>query len=169
MDGPTLRLVVDGEVMPPRAEREAYSERSQAAPRSRRTHQASPLATARGEVASENHQAAAMPRDDARLVFAQRVAARLEGGKAAILRPEVRKRLLTEGTLMGLRSFDANMIIAVAQDAAQRGVMTDSRDVLGQLRFVGVADRAASPMRVMFLAVFLATLVVAGLAAWIAG
>lgn len=160
MDGPTLRLVVDGEVMSPRAER---------VPRSPHVRTASPDAAARREVARENRDAAAMPRNDARLVFAQRAAACLEGGKAAILRPEVRKRLLTEGTSMGLRSFDANMIIAVAQDAAQRGVMTDSGDVLGQLRFVGVADRASSPMRVMFFAAFLATVVVAGLAAWIAG
>lgn len=115
----------------------------------------------------EDRDAASMLRDDARLIFAQRVASHLEGGKAAILRPELRKKLLVEGATLGLRSFDASMIIAVAQDAAQRGAMTDPREVLGQLRFVGVPDRAVSPLRVLFLAAFLATLVVGGLAAWL--
>lgn len=152
MDGPSLRLVVEGDVRPPEADR---------------TREASSPSRVRRGIARENREVAAMQRDDARLVFAQRVAANIEGGKAAILRPEVRKRLLTESASMGLRSFDANLIIAVAQDAAQRGVMSDSRDVLGQLRFVGVADRGLSPMRVLFLAAFLASMVVAGLAAWI--
>jgi hypothetical protein len=153
MDGPSLRLVVDGVVLPPRVDR---------------TRETSSPSKVRREVAHENRDAAAMQRDDARLVFAQRVAANIEGGKAAILRPEVRKRLLTEGASMGLRSFDANLIIAVAQDAAQRGVMTDSRDVLGQLRFVGVPNRGISPLRLLFLAAVLASMVVAGLAAWLA-
>ncbi len=136
-------------------------------PQGDRSREASSPFKVRSGIARENREAAAMQRDDARLVFAQRVAAHLEGGKAAILRPEVRKRLLTESTSMGLRPFDANLIIAVAQDAAQRGVMTDTRDVLGQLRYVGVADRGLSPLRVLFLAAFLASMVVAGLAAWI--
>jgi len=152
MEGPSLRLVVDGDVLPPQSDR---------------MREASSPSKVRRGIARENREAAAMQRDDARLVFAQRVAANLEGGKAAILRPEVRQRLLTESASMGLRPFDANLIIAVAQDAAQRGVMTDACDVLGQLRFVGVANRGLSPLRVLFLAAFLASMVVAGLAAWI--
>lgn len=117
----------------------------------------------------ENLEATSMSRDDVRLVFAQRVAAHIEGGRAAILRPDVRKRLLVEGSAMGLRIFDANMIIAVAQDASQRGVPTDSHDVLGQLRFLGGVQQGESRLKLMFVAGLLATLIVGWLAAWIAG
>lgn len=152
MDGPTLRLVADGVVVTPRV--------GGARPAPTRS-------SVRRGVEHENIAAAALSRDDARLAFAQRVAANLEGGKAAILRADVRKRLLNEGAALRLRPFDANMIIAVAQDAAQRGVMTDSRDVVGLLRFVGGAERSVTPVTLLYLAVFLATLMVAGMAAWV--
>ncbi len=58
---------------------------------------------------------------DPRWAFAVRVAAALEGGRAAILRPEARERLLRTARLLGIRPFDAALIIAMVQDTARRG------------------------------------------------
>lgn len=73
------------------------------------------------EVARSNRQAAAIDALDARWVFACRVATSLEGGRAAILRPEARDRLLTQASRLGLRQFDANLVIAIVQDSARCG------------------------------------------------
>ena len=73
------------------------------------------------EVARSNRQAAAIDALDARWVFACRVASSLEGGKAAILRPEARDRLLSQASRLGLRQFDANLVIAIVQDSARCG------------------------------------------------
>lgn len=62
-----------------------------------------------------------MASDDPRWVFAARVASQLEGGHAAVLRPERRERLLKTARLLGLRAFDASLVIAMVQDAARRG------------------------------------------------
>jgi hypothetical protein len=58
---------------------------------------------------------------DARLVFASTVAASIEGGTAALLRVEKRDALRKQARKLGLRVFDANLIIAIVQDAARRG------------------------------------------------
>jgi hypothetical protein len=73
------------------------------------------------EVARANRQAAAIDAVDARWVFACRVATSLEGGRAAILRPEARDRLLAQAGRLGLRPFDANLVIAIVQDSARCG------------------------------------------------
>ena len=73
------------------------------------------------EVARANRQAATIDAVDARWVFACRVATSIEGGRAAILRPEARDRLLTQASRLGLRQFDANLIIAIVQDSARCG------------------------------------------------
>lgn len=59
--------------------------------------------------------------DDPRWVFAARVASQLEGGHAAVLRPERRERLTKTAKLLGLRAFDAALVIALVQDATRRG------------------------------------------------
>gem|GEM_PF-6657509 len=58
---------------------------------------------------------------DARVIFATQVQDCLEGGRAAILRPQRREELLALSHRMGFRPFDANLIIALVQDAARRG------------------------------------------------
>ncbi len=45
----------------------------------------------------------------------------LQGGRAAILRPDDRRSLVTQAARMGLRPFDAALVIAIAQDAARSG------------------------------------------------
>lgn len=80
-----------------------------------------PERAARRDIARENHSAAAMPAGDPRLDFATVVKSSLEGGRAAILRPERRRDLMTRADALGLRPFDANLVIAVVQEAARRG------------------------------------------------
>ena len=75
----------------------------------------------REDVRRANRAAAAMTHEDARLVMAARVAESLQGGRAAVLRPEKRMNLLRLATRLGIRPFDANLIIAIVQDSARRG------------------------------------------------
>lgn len=58
---------------------------------------------------------------DARFRFASEVARHLEGGKAAILRPERRDVLIASAVRDGILAFDANLVIALVQDATRRG------------------------------------------------
>ncbi|MFN9975914.1 MAG: hypothetical protein ACK58T_39080 [Phycisphaerae bacterium] len=57
--------------------------------------------------------------DDARWVFAVRVRREVQGGHAALVTPESRKRLLKLANRLGLRDFDANLVIAIVQDDAR--------------------------------------------------
>ncbi len=56
-----------------------------------------------------------------RQAFAGEVEATLQGGRAAILTPESRDSLLRTAQRLGLRTFDAHLVIATVQDAARRG------------------------------------------------
>lgn len=58
---------------------------------------------------------------DARWVFAVRVAYAIEPGPEPSLPPDRRRRLVTIAKALGLRPFDANLIIAIVQDAARCG------------------------------------------------
>ncbi|MBL0869451.1 MAG: hypothetical protein IBJ18_02625 [Phycisphaerales bacterium] len=73
------------------------------------------------EVARENLLASALPTTDVRWILATKAAQAIEGGRAALLRPEARKRLLSEARSMGLRPFDANLVLAIVQDQARIG------------------------------------------------
>jgi hypothetical protein len=79
-----------------------------------------PTAEARRPGASGEPQPAIHPlqSSDARWVLALRTAEQLQG---AILGPEKRERLLGLGRSLGLRDFDANLVIAIVQDQARRG------------------------------------------------
>jgi hypothetical protein len=77
-------------------------------------------------VAREN-RSAALAADDVRMAFAASAARAIEGGRAAILRPEARRALLASAVRAGLRPFDAHLIIAVVQDAARRGERAEAR------------------------------------------
>ncbi len=72
-------------------------------------------------VAAENALASGITGGDARLIFASKVAGALEGGRAAILPPERRRALVAAGVEMGLRPFDANLVIAIVQDGTRSG------------------------------------------------
>lgn len=97
-----------------------------------------PAATIR-DVGLENRMAA-LAADDVRAAFASAVAGRLEGGRAAILRPEARRALMTSSAKLGLRAFDASLVIAIVQDAARRGEGVASGPVEARLGMVGEAE-----------------------------
>lgn len=84
-------------------------------------HTAGDAAARAIEVARANREASALDALDARWVLACRVSVQLEGGRAAILSSERRERLLVEAQRLGLRRFDANLIIAIVQDSARCG------------------------------------------------
>ena len=81
-------------------------------------------AIARAEIAIENHRAAeAADRSDLdpidpRVILAQRTRAALEG---YTLSPPKRDRLVKLATRLGMRPFDAHLVIAMVQDDARRG------------------------------------------------
>ena len=59
---------------------------------------------------------------DPRWVLAVRAAGMLQAGPAAILTPDRRRRLVVLASSMGLRPFDAALVIAIVQDAARAGL-----------------------------------------------
>lgn len=90
-----------------------------------RADQGSALAlAARRDIEVENRRSAALALDaheDVRRILALRAAEVLEGGRAAVLRPDARRRLVRLGTMLGLRRFEANLVLAVVQEGARRG------------------------------------------------
>jgi len=71
-------------------------------------------------IAYEN-ASAARHSDGARLAFAKLVEESIEGGRAAIIRPETRRELAAAAETRGLRPFEAQLTIAMVQDAARHG------------------------------------------------
>jgi len=63
---------------------------------------------------------------DVRLRFAGEVVRNIEGGKAAILRPERRAKLVAAAVREGILPFDANLVMALIQDSARRGDLNTS-------------------------------------------
>lgn len=126
------------------------------------------------EIASENHAAAGLTAGDARSIFALRVNELLDGGRAAILTPENRRKLIDLGSRMGLRAFDANLVIAIVQDSARRGEPIDTDETAKRLRLI-----PAPPVRMMerpwdyagpvVAAIAIALGMVLALIAWITG
>ncbi|MBS0191220.1 MAG: hypothetical protein U0573_15435 [Phycisphaerales bacterium] len=85
--------------------------------------------------------------DDARWVFAVRVRREIQGGAAAIVVPESRKRLLKLATRLGLRGFDANLIIAIVQDDARNypsNIPVPSSAIKGPLALIRPASQESA-------------------------
>ncbi len=115
------------------------------------------LSPARDRVRRENQRAARLTEHDARRILALRASEALQGGRAALLTPERRERLMTISRAMGLRPFDASLIIAIVQDAARRtGHPTRDTD-LGLARGINtdapdpIADDPAVQSRLSFI------------------
>ncbi|MBL8990566.1 MAG: hypothetical protein JNJ48_03190 [Phycisphaerae bacterium] len=102
-------------------------------------------ARARRDVARANVLASGMMPDDARWIFALRAADALEGGIAAIIRPEVRRKLVDIAVRLGLRPFDANLIIAIVQDGRRSGRGALNPDCESRLTLVRPADPPPKP------------------------
>ena len=72
------------------------------------------------------------------LVLAGRIAASLEG---AVLPPERRQDLLRFSKSIGVREFDASLVIAVIQDRVRRGESVD--DIVGPLEIIAGRGRSS--------------------------
>lgn len=89
------------------------------------------------------------PADDPRWVFAARAAIALRGGQAAILSPDKRRSLERLAGRMGLRPFDAALVIAIVQDAARRGESWADRGPAARLALVRPADAVTTAVGVL--------------------
>ncbi len=112
-------------------------------------------------VERENRIAGRIAPDDARWILARRAAESIEGGRAAILRPEIRRRLLSTGERLGLRPFDANLILAIVQDDARSGragagasvcLSAEAASRLGVIRAIPPKDGPSSRRLWMYMA-----------------
>lgn len=110
-------------------------------PASRST--ASPASARR--IAVENRSAAGLSPSDARRILALRTAEMLDGGTLARLAPARRRSLLRTARILGVREFDANLVIAIAQDAARRGA--DNREIAADERLQLIATPLSAAPR----------------------
>ena len=131
------------------------------------TDHALPPRHARRAVAAANRRAA-VASDDARWAIAAAAAAALEGGAAAVLRPERRHRLVKMAVALGLRPFDANLIIAIVQDAARTGEGPLGPSVPERLALIRPPDEPAAPVLwSMLTALAIGTMLMATIVLWI--
>ncbi len=121
------------------------------------------------EVARANRSAAELSPLTIQSLFAANVANALEGGSAAALPSDVRRRLVGSAVKLGIREFDAHLIIAMVQERARTGV----HPTLGGVR-IDAAERVepqgrngSGPLILMAWAVLLAGLMLAGTFLWL--
>ncbi|MDX2132705.1 MAG: hypothetical protein SFY69_11710 [Planctomycetota bacterium] len=127
---------------------------------------APPAASRVSDVARENHLAARLDDADVRAAFAIDVARAIEGGRAAVLRPENRRRLVAAAVKQGLREFDAHLVIAIVQDAARRAEPVHSGPVHARLSMLAPPADASYAWR-FAIAVALAGAMVVGVLTWL--
>lgn len=116
----------------------------------------------RREIEAENLSAAALPPLTAQALFAASVRQSIEGGSSALLPFDRRRRLLVAASKLGLRKFDANLIIALVQEQS-RAEGADEPDVLPRRAGVRVApwpgedppEKKASPTAALAVALLL--------------
>jgi len=126
-----------------------------------------PIDTARARRAIENENRAAASTEidpaDIRHALALRAADSLEGGRAALLRATKRRRLIDDAARKGLSPFEANLVIAIVQDAARRGEPPTSAAAVSRLDLVPAPARTTSHDRWFWLRTTLATAALTGL------
>lgn len=111
-------------------------------PAVRRAGSATPRRRAERAVRDETVRAAAFAQagpGEALGILTHTIADSIEGGRIALIRPERRRRILHAASLLGVRAFDANLLIAIVQDDARRGVHTTPDDP--RLRLLDPASR----------------------------
>lgn len=122
-------------------------------------------------VAAENRAAAGLDPAAMREAFAAGVAAALDGGEAAILTPERRRRLVALADRLGIRAFDANLVIAVVQDRVRRGEDWRTGLALTRPTSTSAAKTHGRPVssRQISIAITLGLALAAALIAWTLG
>jgi hypothetical protein len=144
---PTLRLV-RGDAPPPPARRTVRAgvsaigaDGAMAVPM--------PSARERAEQRLMQENAVSLSALDPRWVLAVQAYRSVQGGRAAVITPEERKRLMVVGNRLGLRAFDTSLVIAIVQDGARAGEDPLGTAAVGRLRLVGreseLADAARGP------------------------
>lgn len=86
---------------------------------------------------------------DPRWLLAVKTSSLLEGGKAALLTPAKRRSVMTLAKQLGLRPFEASLVVAVVQDGARAGEGALSPGVKQRLSLVAAGSSAvpAEPKR----------------------
>ncbi len=84
---------------------------------------------------------------DPRWLLAVKTSSLLEGGKAALLTPAKRQSIMTLARQLGLRPFEASLVVAVVQDGARAGEGTLSEGVKARLSLVGTGAAPLPPSR----------------------
>jgi hypothetical protein len=158
---PVLRLITDDVARPQRPS----TMRNAPRPNTLRLDTDTPLTISHEQVRAENVSAASsISALDPRWILAVQTSREIQGGRAAVITPESRRRLLLTGARLGLRPFDSNLVIAVVQDGARSGEDSLGRDVVARLRLVhpepALADARTGPTwsQLMALVVVVATL-----------
>jgi len=100
--------------------------------------------SAAAAVIRENRVAARLTYDDPRWLFAVRIVQSLEGGKSAVLGPTGRRSLVKSAAALGLRPFDANLLIAIVQDEVRQGGTGLSHSAQGRINLIREAGPVAS-------------------------
>ncbi len=124
-----------------------------------------PVLPAEGAHGAANPNEPALEPTDPRWVLAVRVQGRLQG---AVLGPEDRQKLIRQGRAMGLNGFESNLVIAIVQDQARRGMTIDQ--AANALRFVpmrGEQVRPPSWWKIGFWSLAILAIEAAALAWWI--
>ena len=90
----------------------------------------------RQEIIRENRAAAAarpaLEPTDPRWVLAVRAHTQLEG---SVMTPDARQRVMRTAAVLGVRNFDASVVIAIVQDHARRGeTLADAAPTLALVR-----------------------------------
>lgn len=101
------------------------------------------LEDTRREIALENRLAAGSSElhpKSPHLEFAGRIAEAMQG---EVLAPEAREELVHQARSLGLRPFDAHLVIAVVQDRRRRGESLD--DITGPLAVLGGRESRRGP------------------------
>lgn len=117
-------------------------------------------------VANENRTASLLTATDARWILARRASEALEGGSAAVLPSERRRMLLGLASRLGLRPFDASLIIAIVQDGRRSGRGALGPEVESRLSVLPVAA-AALPRAAIRTRGIVVALIAFGVFAWL--
>jgi len=98
-----------------------------------------PVRQAGAAVAPVPASASAMSALDPRWIVALRTRSLLEGGAGAIMTPQSRRYIVELADHLGLRAFDAHLIIAIVQDGARSGAGPSDAEATQRLAMIAPA------------------------------